>query len=328
MPRDTSYSGKTGHSGSISGSRSSSSESGSRSNSSSGSGGRNGSNLRGSDGMTATERARTRDSRLGVSTGTTWHGNTAYGRPGQQADGYATSSDQGETFGQRPTMQTFSNYRRPDGSAMFPGASGGVRAPNAAAGAAMMQQQMTRPQARPQPAGPQPAGAPPPGQPVGPHPFPGLTKPMLPGLFGGGVAPNQYTSMGPWPGQSAIPNNPPVYTPSIGINNIQSGDRWLNNGYGAYGWNMSTDPAQGVGSQHTYRPPSTGGGVSGGGIGGGGGGGWGSNKLYNDRVPADPNKMSTSASSYNNKMATNKMNGFGHGPIGHAKTFGGKFNLR
>ena len=327
MPRDTSNSGRTGMGGSMSGGSGWGGSGGSGSGAGGGGGGW-GSNLRGADGMTASQRAQTRDSRLGLQTGNTWHGNTAFGRPGQQAYGFATSSNQGATFGQRPTMQTFSNFRRPDGSAMFPGAGGSVQAPNAFAGAAMMQQQMMRPQARPQPGGPQPAGAPPPGQPLTPHPFPGLTKPMLPGFFGGGVAPYQYNSMGPWPGQSAIPNNPPVYTPAIGVNNIQSGDSWLNNGYGAYGWNMSTDPAQGVGSQHSYSPPSSGNGFVGGGIGGGGGGGWGSNKVYNDRVPSDPNKMSTSASPYNNKMAINKMNGFGRVPAGYARPSGGKFTYR
>ena len=259
MPRDTSNSGRTGMGGSMSGGGGWGGSGGSGSGAGGGGGGW-GSNFRGADGMTASQRAQTRDSRLGLQTGNTWHGNTAFGRPGQQAYGFATSSNQGATFGQRPTMQTFSNFRRPDGSAMFPGAGGSVQAPNAFAGAAMMQQQMMRPQARPKPGGPQPAGAPPPGQ--------------SPGFFGGGFQPP--ATMGPWPGQGTWPRktvpwtNPPVYPPtnpfgfrpgaykpapgnkmfydrvpqdgnkmstSNQVNNIQSGDGWLNNGWGGYGWN-------------------------------------------------------------------------------------------
>jgi hypothetical protein len=157
MPRDTSNSGRTGMGGSMSGGGWGGF--GGSGSGGSGGGGGWGGNLRGADGMTASQRAQTRDSRLGLQTGNTWHGNTAFGRPGQQAYGFATSSNQGATFGQRPTMQTFSNFRRPDGSAMFPGAGGSVQAPNAFAGAAMMQQQM-----RP-PAGPQPVGGGVPGAP-------------------------------------------------------------------------------------------------------------------------------------------------------------------
>jgi hypothetical protein len=207
---------------------------------------------RGADGMTASQRAQTRDSRLGMKTGTTWHGNTAVGRPGKMASGFATMAKPTQGFGMGPSKQTFGNLKDLSGRPVMAG--GGMAKP------AMNKQ-------------PQPAGAPPPGQPLAPHPFSGLTKPMLPGLFGGGFAPYQYTSMGPWPGQSAIPNNPPVYRPAPGnkmfydrvpqdgnkmstsnrVNNIQSGDGWLNNGWGGYGWNKNG---------------------SGGGFGGGGGGGW------------------------------------------------------
>jgi hypothetical protein len=198
-------------------------------------------------------------------------------------------------------MENYSNFRNLDGSQMFPGAGGSVQAPNAFAGAAMMQQQM-RPQTTPQPSGPHPAGAPA----YDPYAFPTMyTYPPLD---------DTPVIGGPWPGQATWPTqqvpytNPPIYRPNTqtplppgynppfnnnyvpgtGINNIQSGDSWLNNGWGATGWNMSTDPAQGVGPQHSNSPPS---------------GGNGSAKLYNDRVPADNNKMSQSGAVQSNKMA-------------------------
>ena len=66
------------------------SSSGSRSSGGGGKGGSgmSGGSLRGADGMTASQRAATRDSRLGLTTGTTWRGNTAYGPAGGRATGF------------------------------------------------------------------------------------------------------------------------------------------------------------------------------------------------------------------------------------------------
>ena len=94
MPRDTSgggrSSGPAGYGGGDVGpSRGGGGSGGSRSSSGGGNkGGSGGSSLRGADGMTASQRAATRDSRLGLSTGTTWKGNTAYGPAGGRATGF------------------------------------------------------------------------------------------------------------------------------------------------------------------------------------------------------------------------------------------------
>lgn len=64
--------------------------------------------LRGADGKTASERA-SGSSGLGLTTGKTWHGNTAYGPAGGNASGFATSKtdSKGKT--------SYSNYKTPSG---------------------------------------------------------------------------------------------------------------------------------------------------------------------------------------------------------------------
>jgi hypothetical protein len=56
----------------------------------------------------------------GLSTGNTWHGNTAFGVPGGMAQGYATAR-QGAGAGMGPTVNTYSNFRTPSGAPMFEG---------------------------------------------------------------------------------------------------------------------------------------------------------------------------------------------------------------
>lgn len=61
----------------------------------------------------------------GLGTGTTWHGNTAFGPAGGNAVGYVSLKDGGSIFqGQRgmgPSVNTYSNFRKPDGSPMVGG---------------------------------------------------------------------------------------------------------------------------------------------------------------------------------------------------------------
>lgn len=56
---------------------------------------------------------------LGLTTGKTWHGNTAFGPAGGKATGYATNSRPGSGMG--PSVGSFSNFRNLDGSAMIGG---------------------------------------------------------------------------------------------------------------------------------------------------------------------------------------------------------------
>lgn len=56
---------------------------------------------------------------LGITTGKTWHGNTAFGPAGGMATGYATNSRLGSGMG--PSVGSFSNFRNLDGSAMIGG---------------------------------------------------------------------------------------------------------------------------------------------------------------------------------------------------------------
>lgn len=61
----------------------------------------------------------------GLGTGTTWHGNTAFGPAGGNAVGYVSLKDGGSIFqGQRgmgPSVNTYSNFRNPDGTPMVGG---------------------------------------------------------------------------------------------------------------------------------------------------------------------------------------------------------------
>lgn len=68
----------------------------------------------------------------GLSTGNTWHGNTAFGPPGGIANGYATAK-LGAGAGTKPTINTYSNFRTVNGDPMFSGAAQNtaIRAPNA-----------------------------------------------------------------------------------------------------------------------------------------------------------------------------------------------------
>ena len=56
---------------------------------------------------------------LGIRTGSTIRGNTAFGPAGGMAQGYATNSRLGSGMG--PSIGSFSNFRNTDGSAMFGG---------------------------------------------------------------------------------------------------------------------------------------------------------------------------------------------------------------
>jgi hypothetical protein len=59
---------------------------------------------------------------LGITTGSTIHGNTAFGPAGGNAVGYATRDARSLAgAGMGPTMGNYSNFRTPSGEAMFPG---------------------------------------------------------------------------------------------------------------------------------------------------------------------------------------------------------------
>lgn len=75
---------------------------------------------------------------LGVTTGKTIYGNTAFGPAGGMATGYATRT--GNISGIGPSMTTFSNFRTPSGAAMFSGQAGNtpVTARNAQQAAGML----------------------------------------------------------------------------------------------------------------------------------------------------------------------------------------------
>ena len=63
---------------------------------------------------------------LGLTTGTTWYGNTAFGPAGGMATGYATRDGQSLAgAGMAPTMGTYSNFNTMNGQPMFGGALGG-----------------------------------------------------------------------------------------------------------------------------------------------------------------------------------------------------------
>lgn len=109
-------------------------------------------------------------SRTGVTTGSTWHGNTAFGRPGGMAQGYATR-DPGSlaAAGMRPVAGAFSQFNTLQGKPMIGGLldADTFRAPNASSAYAQAYarwQQLQQPQVTP-PA-PQPVSQPQIGQPV------------------------------------------------------------------------------------------------------------------------------------------------------------------
>lgn len=135
---------------------------------------------------------------LGLTTGKTIHGNTAFGPAGGMATGYATRSNAPNVSGGsadfgRPgsiTGGTFSNFRNTDGSAMFGGGlqNQGVRANNALQALGMLRA-MQAGMLRPTPAG-------------GPMTQPGLLDDELPT----DAIPERPTIppniIGPWPGQN------------------------------------------------------------------------------------------------------------------------------
>ena len=80
------------------------------------------SSFSGGGGGSATSRAGGRNggAGLGIQTGSTIYGNTAFGPAGGRAVGYATRT--GPISGTGPSMGVFSNFRTPTGAAMFSGA--------------------------------------------------------------------------------------------------------------------------------------------------------------------------------------------------------------
>lgn len=64
----------------------------------------------------------------GLSTGNTWHGNTAFGPSGGRVTAYAHMRDGGGMFGMMPTRQTYTNYRNPAGQSISgPGKNKGTK---------------------------------------------------------------------------------------------------------------------------------------------------------------------------------------------------------
>lgn len=121
---------------------------------------------------------------LGVTTGKTIYGNTAFGPAGGMATGYATRT--GNISGIGPSMTTFSNFRTPSGGAMFSGRAGNtpVTARNAQQAAGMLSA-MQRAQGRRNGFGMlsgDPVTTGPVTTPVRSIP---LTQAMIPALFGG-----------------------------------------------------------------------------------------------------------------------------------------------
>lgn len=57
----------------------------------------------------------------GLTTGKTWYGNTAIGPSGGAAQAYATRTG---NYGGGPSVSQFSNFRTPNGQAMYPGMQG------------------------------------------------------------------------------------------------------------------------------------------------------------------------------------------------------------
>jgi hypothetical protein len=232
-----------------------------------------------------------RPSSLGLTTGTTWQGNTAFGPAGGMATGYATRSpmtgrvDTGSSTFAAPNTRgggvgagTYSNFRTPDGSAMFGGSlqGQGVMAGNAIQALGMLRA-MQAAQARPQPAGgptmvqpglldeelpidavPEIPSIPPNLSITGPGSFwnPGywMNNPTNWKRGEQRPAPLNWSDASGWPGQGSVPRQP------SGNQNTQ-----YQNNQGGVSY-----------SGATFRPGDYrgGNGVPGGGYGGGAGGGW------------------------------------------------------
>lgn len=173
-------------------------------------------------------------SRTGMTTGKDWYGNTAFGRSGGNVIGYGMRDARSlGRAGMGPTVGSFGNFRTPTGQAMFAGSPvQGMTFNGMGMGQALSQAQRAqaaweaaqRRQSVPgllggaQPAGisatPQYPGveaemALPEYPPVDDNPLIDV-QPGLPPLSGVPTAPIRF---GPWPGQSAIPNNPATFRP-------------------------------------------------------------------------------------------------------------------
>jgi len=124
----------------------------------------------------------------GLTTGSTWYGNTAFGQPGGMAQGYATRGANGQ----------FGNFRSLSGAPM----QGGFTSANGFPGI-MQQRTPINPASMPMPSSV--TGALPPSAALPPvaRPYVGVPPSVMP--------PAPPPRMGPWPGQSAIPPNPPVW---------------------------------------------------------------------------------------------------------------------
>lgn len=183
------------------------------------------------------------NSRTGLTGGNTTYGNTAFGRSGGRVSAYGTRDARSlGQAGMGPTVGTFSNFRTPTGQAMFAGSPvQGMSFNGMGMGQALSQAQRAqaaweaaqRRQSVPgllggaQPAGisatPQYPGfdaemALPEYPPVDENPLIDV-QPGLPPLSGVPTAPIRF---GPWPGQSAIPDNPATFRP--GAVQIGKGD--------------------------------------------------------------------------------------------------------
>ena len=165
---------------------------------------------------------------LGLTTGSTIHGNTAFGPAGGMAQGYATNSRVGSGMG--PSMGTFSNFRNLDGSAMFGGGlqnrAVAARNPQQALGMlqALQAAQASRGTLKGRvgglldgedvtvgPTTVVPRAAIPPTI-TGPWPGQSTLLDLIKRVVDPApLAPRRIS--GPWPGQSAVPPNPAVYTP-------------------------------------------------------------------------------------------------------------------
>lgn len=130
---------------------------------------------------------------LGLTTGTTWYGNTAFGPAGGMATGYATRDGQSlEAAGMGPTMGTYSNFNTLNGQPMFGGALGGqgfngMNANQAYAAAQTWYNQLRDYMQARRPGDVQTAPLPPmrPVPTALPVQQPPLAKSMMPALFGG-----------------------------------------------------------------------------------------------------------------------------------------------
>ena len=171
----------------------------------------------------------------GMTTGTQWHGNTAFGRPGGTVQAYGMRDPRSlANAGMGPTMGSYSGFKTPQGQAMFPGMNQSFQGMNMGQALGQAQQQwglmnqLNNMHSNPagQPMAPEPGVIPgvrlPPPQAVIP-PAPVPQPPPAPYVPG---------SMAPWPGQSAIPNNPPVYSPppAPGSTHYMNGSTFYKNG--------------------------------------------------------------------------------------------------